>query len=157
MRFLQLVIAAVMLLAAPRLGETDTPVPLVVVVAKGSKIVNLTKADLRRCFSGESVEAGGQRLVPFNTTPSSVERVAFDRAILAMSPEQVGRYWVDRKIRGQGQPPRALPSAQYVAKIVAKFRGAIGYIPRSQLTSDVQVVTIDGVAPGAAGYPLYLK
>ena len=129
-------------------------VPLVVIVAKGAKVTNLTKAELKRCFSGEAVMIGEQRLIPFNLAPASVERAAFERTILGMSPEQAGRYWVDRKIRGQGQPPRQL-TASSVVKIVAKFPGAIGYVTKAQVTSDVRVISIDGAAPGTTGYPTF--
>ncbi|MEO8701860.1 MAG: hypothetical protein ABI867_17580 [Kofleriaceae bacterium] len=135
--------------------RADAPRPrLVIVMAKDSKITSISKAELRRCFSGDPVVLGSQRLVPFNLPPSSAGRVTFDRAILAMSSEEVGRFWVDRKVRGQSQAPRALPTAHHVVKIVARFSGAIAYVPIDQVTDDVRVIAIDDARPGAAGYPL---
>lgn len=127
---------------------------VVVVVAKGSKIKSLTRGELRRCFSGDALVVNDNRLIPFNSPPGSVERIAFDRFVLGMSPDQAGRFWVDRKIRGQSPAPRALPSALHVTKIVAKFPSAISYVRADHLTDDVQVVAIDGVLPTAAGYPI---
>ena len=49
---------------------------------------------------------------------------------------------------------RALPSSAYVLKVVAKFPGAIGYLPAGQVTSAVKVIAIDGLLPSSAGYPL---
>src|SRR5688572_31501208 len=118
---------------------------LVVVVAKGSSVVNISRSELKRCFLGESVSAGGKPLVPFNATPGTPERTGFDKAVLGMSPDEVGRFWVDRKIRGQGAAPRALPSAAHIAKVAAKFPGAIAYLTPDQMTSDIQAVTVDGV------------
>jgi hypothetical protein len=142
----------------PRSASGDKPVrPIVVVVAKSSKITGLSMAELRRCFSGDPVVVADQRLMPFNYPPGSAERIAFDRAVLEMSPEEVGRFWVDRKIRGQGLAPRALPSATYVMKIVAKFPGAIGYLPADQLTADVQAISIEGASPGSPDYPIKLR
>jgi hypothetical protein len=129
--------------AAPATGAPKRG--LVVVVAKGSKVRSLTKTELKRCFTGEPVVIEGQRLYPFNFPPSSAERIAFDRAVLGMSPDEAGRFWVDRKIRGQSEPPRSLPSATHVTKIVTKFAGAIGYLPADQVTGDVMVIDIDGV------------
>ena len=63
-----------------------------------------------------------------------------------MSPDEVGRYWVDRKVRGQSGAPRSLPSPAHIAKVVAKFPHAIGYLPADQLTGDVQAVMVDGVS-----------
>lgn len=127
---------------------------LAVVVVKGSPVTNLSKADLKHAFEGDSVSAGGKTLVPFNFPPGSAERAGFDAAILGKSEAEVGNFWVDRKVRGQSGAPRALPSAGHVAKVVAKFPGAIGYLPVDALTSDVQAVKIDGVAHTDARYKI---
>lgn len=127
---------------------------LVVVVAKGSAVTNLSRDDLKRCFTGEPVSAGGKALVPFNAAPNTPDRAGFDKAVLGLSPEEVGRFWVDRKIRGQSGAPRSLPSAAHIAKVAAKFPGAIGYLPEDQMTSDIQAVAVDGVAYTDARYKI---
>jgi hypothetical protein len=119
---------------------------LVVVTAKGSGLTNISRDDLKRCFLGESVSAGGKTLVPFNAATATPERTGFDKAVLGLSPDEVGRLWVDRKVRGQGGAPRSLPSAAHIAKVAAKFPGAIAYLPEDQITSDIQPVQVDGVA-----------
>ena len=125
---------------------------LVVVVAKGSSVVNISRSDLKRCFLGDPVSAGGKTLVPFNAAPNTPERSGFDKAVLGMSPDEMGRFWVDRKIRGQGSAPRSLPSPAHIAKVAAKFPGAIGYLTADQMTSDIQAVAVDGVAYTDARY-----
>jgi ABC-type phosphate transport system substrate-binding protein len=127
---------------------------LVVVVAKGSPIKSLTKSQLKRTFLGEAVTEQKVALVPFNSQPGSPPRATFDQAILGMSPAEVGRYWVDRKVRAQSGAPRSLPSMAHVLKVVAKFPGAISYVPADQLTAALQPVAIDGVAHTDAKYPL---
>ena len=127
---------------------------LVVVVAKGSSLTNISRADLKRCFTSESVSGGGKPLVPFNAATSSADRIGFDKAVLGMSPDDVGRFWVDRKVRGQSGAPRALPSAAHIAKVAAKFPGAIGYLPVDQMTSDIQPVTVDGIPYTDARYDI---
>jgi len=122
------------------------PTRLVVVVAKGSKLTNISRSDLKREFLGETPSDDDAVLVPFNAPPSTAERTGFDRRVLGMSADEVGRYWVDRKVRGQSGAPRSLPSSAHIAKVVAKFPRAIGYLPVSELTADVQAVRIDGVA-----------
>jgi hypothetical protein len=119
---------------------------LVVVTAKGSALTNISRTDLKRCFLGESVSGGNKTLVPFNAATATPERSGFDKAVLGMSPDEVGRFWVDRKVRGQGGAPRSLPSAAHIAKVAAKFPGAIAYLPADQLTTDVQPVQVDGVS-----------
>jgi len=125
---------------------------LVVVVAKGSVVTNISRGDLKRCFTGEQVSVGDKPLMPFNAAPNSPERIGFDKAVLGMSPDEVGRFWVDRKVRGQSAAPRSLPSPAHIAKVAAKFPGAIGYLPADQMTSDIQAVAVDGVAYTDARY-----
>jgi hypothetical protein len=125
---------------------------LVVVVAKGSSITSISRSDLKHCFSGETVSGGGKTLVPFNFATSTAEREGFDKAVLGMSPDEVGQYWINRKVRGQSAAPRSLPSNAHVAKVVAKFPGAIGYLPADALTADVKAVAVDGVEYTDAKY-----
>ena len=154
MRHLIAILLGVLVVAgsAAEAAADKARTPLAVVVAKGSKITGLSRADLRRCFTGTPVTSGGSRLIPFNYAPGSAERTAFDRGVLGMSPDEAGRFWIDRKVRGQSSAPRTLPSAAYVVKVVAKFPGAISYVPADQVTADVKVIAIDGLRPGDAGY-----
>jgi hypothetical protein len=128
---------------------------LVVVVAKGSSITSISRSDLKHCFMGDSISADGKPLVPFNAEPKTAEREGFDRGILGMSPDEVGRYWIDRKVRGQSGAPRSLPSIMHVQKVVAKFPNAISYLPDDQLTADVQPVRLDGIAYTDSSYALF--
>lgn len=127
---------------------------LVVVVVKGSPVTNISRSDLKRAFLGDPVSAGGKSLVPFNTEAKTPERTGFDKAILGMNADEVGRFWVDRKVRGQSAAPRALPSLAHVQKVVAKFPGAIGYLPADQITPDLQAVKVDGVAYTDGSYSI---
>ncbi|CAN5820026.1 hypothetical protein BH11MYX2_BH11MYX2_36360 [soil metagenome] len=150
-RYCLLAIAIVAL--SPHAARADLT-KLVVVVAKGSKLTSISHSDLKRCFLGDTVESDGKALVPFNSEVMTPSRSSFDRGILGLSPEEVGRYWVDRKVRGESGAPRSLPSVGHVAKVVAKFPNAIGYLPADQLTAGVQAVAIDGVAYTDAKYSL---
>jgi hypothetical protein len=127
---------------------------LVVVVAKGSPVTNISRSELKRCFTGEPVVVGDKTLVPFNASPNTPDRAGFDKAVLGMSPDEVGRFWVDRKIRGQSGAPRSLPSPAHIAKVAAKFPNAIGYLPEDQVTTDIQAVAVDGVAYTDARYKI---
>jgi hypothetical protein len=155
MRILLALLAVAAVTTTSRAADADRS--LVIVVAKGSKITSLSRGELKRAFAGDTLVVNGARLAPFNYPAGTPERIAFDRVILGMSAEQVGRYWVDRKIRGDSQAPRSLPSALHVTKIVAKFPSAISYVPADQVTADLVPVAIDGVLPTATGYPIKLK
>lgn len=129
--------------------------PLVLVVGKGCKVDDLTAAQVRALFLGDSVRGpGGTKLIPLNQPPLSQDRVAFDRLALKMSPEQVGRYWTDRRIRGEGAPPRAVAQVSILKRAVAQYDGMIGYVRRGELDDAVKLVAIDGRRPDDPGYLL---
>ena len=128
--------------------------PLVVIVAANSKLRDISHALLRRIFLGEAAEQQGLRWVPFNYPPDDPLRIAFDQQAFDLSPAAVGRYWVDRRIRGQGMPPRALASQTLLRAVVARLPGAIGYVTSDQLNQSVRALTIDGIAYDRPNYQL---
>jgi hypothetical protein len=69
----------------------------------------------------------------------------------------VARYWIERKIRGQGGPPRIIPSANLVARIVARVPGAIGYVVEGPLPDGVRALTIGGLPATHPRYPLFVE
>ncbi|HEY1534538.1 MAG TPA: hypothetical protein VGF76_10980, partial [Polyangiaceae bacterium] len=69
------------------------PVRLQLITAKANAIRDLSLADLRQIYRGRRISIAGVKLVPFNHPPNTPDRVAFDRIVLGMSPEEVGRYW----------------------------------------------------------------
>jgi hypothetical protein len=147
-------VCLVCLLAAGARPAAAEGKKLVVVVARGSGVTSISRGELKRCFLGESISVGGKTLVPFNAAPSTPERAGFDGAVLGMSPGEVGRFWVDRKVRGKSPPPRSLPSNAQIIKVVAKFPNAIGYVPADQVTAELQPVAVDGIAPADARYAI---
>jgi hypothetical protein len=145
---------------APWATAQDTPRVLVVIAAKELGITDLSLAVLRRAFSGELTDVRGKRMMPFNYGPGDAIRVAFDKAVLGMTPELVGRYWIDRRIRGQSLPPKTVPSQQVLRALVAKLgaqTGAIGYITADQLDATVQPIRIEGKAYTAPDYALAMR
>ncbi len=124
-------------------------------VAKDSALQNLKMTELRRIFTNADDSGfSGQRSIPFNHPARSSDRVGFDLTVLHMNPEEVSRFWIDRKIRGLPGPPRAVDSLSQLLRLVSHTSGGVGYARPSQLTSDVRVIRIDGKLPSETGYPL---
>ena len=96
----------------------------------------------------------GTPLIPLNRPVGSPARVAFDQLVLKMNPDEVGRYWIDRKIRGQTGAPKAIPSLELLRRAVASVAGTLTYLSASELTADLMIVNVDGKRPTEAGYPL---
>lgn len=105
-------------------------VPLVVIV-HGQNQETPSLADLAAMFTTrKQVWEGGKRIVPFNFPPRHEVRVAFDQAVLEMDPDEVARYWIDRRIRGGNPPPKQVSNARLIVRLVEKLDGAIGYVPQ---------------------------
>lgn len=147
-------VSILIVLASGFAASTSLAEPLAVIVSAKFDLKGLSKGELRQAFLGESVNAGGRKLLALNLAPKSGERQAFDQAVLGMGPEEVPRFWVDQRIRGKGKPPKTIPSAATLLRLVAKLPGAIGYVPLSAVTDEVRVLAIDGHTPGEGDYVL---
>lgn len=146
---------AVAAFAAPPAAGEPAPQgarrPILIVVAASSPLTNITLDGARRIFIGEWPE-----LRPLNLPPRSEERVALDQVLLGRGPDEVARYWIERRIRGQGGPPRVIPSASLVVKIVARVPGAVGYVVDTPLPEGVRALSVGGLLPTHPQYPLFL-
>lgn len=135
---LSLFVAATM--AASSL-QADARSELAVIVHPGTRTAPLTATELERIFSARTRNwPGGRRIVPLNLPSGSRGRLLFDRAVLGMGPEQVARFWIDRRVRGGARPPRQAPDPEMVVKVVERLHGAIGYVPPEMITGRVRVV-----------------
>jgi hypothetical protein len=130
-------------------------VPLAVIVSARSGVMEMSGVVLRSIFLGDAVRGPGDvRYVAFNQPPQSTDRTAFDRLALGLSPGDVGKYWLDRRIRGEGRPPKMVESLPLLQKLVAVFPGAISYVRADQLVPTLRALRIDGKLPTDPGYLL---
>jgi ABC-type phosphate transport system substrate-binding protein len=147
------VVTAVLLALAPRTLRAGNDVALAIIVSPESKLTNISVADLRRVFQSERLtDPDGVKLIALNHPPKTVDRVGFDQVVLGMDPEAVGRFWIDRKIRGGSGPPRTVESLSTLRRVVEKLPGAIGYIRPAQLSNEVRAIRVDGKLPEDPGY-----
>jgi hypothetical protein len=121
--------------------EVWASVPLVVVVHAGNKIDNLSISELDAIFRTKKQNFdNGIRVIPFNLPPRQEHRVLFDERVLEMSPDEVARYWIDRRVRGGTKPPRQVPNVELLAKVIARLEGGIGYLPESAVIEGIRIV-----------------
>jgi ABC-type phosphate transport system substrate-binding protein len=121
-------------------GADDVP-ELAVIVHPAAQVKRLTRAQLAAIFtSSRQTWDDGSAVVAFTHTPDSPLRHAFDQAVLGMTPDQVGRYWVDQRVRGGPRPPRQLTAPGLGVKLVAKLAGAITFVPAAMVDASVNVV-----------------
>ena len=144
-----------LLALAPRPVRAGSEVSLAIIASPNSKLTNISLTDLRRVFQSERLtDPDGNRLIALNHPPKTVDRVGFDRVVMGMDPDAVGRFWIDRKIRGGSGPPRTVESLATLRRVVQKLPGAIGYIRPGQLSNEVRAIRVDGKLPEDGGYPL---
>ncbi len=153
---LSVAVALLLLLpSAERIARASDRVVLAVVVAHGSSVQDVRLSELKRIFTNEGdSDASGQRYVPFNHPPHTTDRVAFDKIVLGMSPDDVSQFWIERKIRGLSGPPRSVDSLSLLLRLIARLPGGIGYARPAQLTGDVRAVRVNGKLPNDPDYPL---
>ncbi len=112
-----------------------------VVIVHPSNSETPSLADLAAIFTTRKQSwGGGKRIVPFNFPAKHEVRVAFDRAVLDMDPDDVARYWIDRRIRGGNPPPKQVASARLIVRLVEKLDGAVAYVPETTPLGDTRVV-----------------
>jgi hypothetical protein len=144
-----------LLALAPRPVSAGNEVSLAIIVSPNSKVTNISLADLRRVFQSERLtDPDGNRLIALNHPPKTVDRMGFDQVVMGMDADAVGRFWIDRKIRGGSGPPRTVESLATLRRVVEKLPGAIGYIRPGQLSNEVRAIRVDGKLPEDGGYPL---
>ena len=80
----------------------------------------------------------------------------FENRVLGMSSDEVSRYWIDRKIRGQGVPPKVVSPADLLQKVVSRLGHSVAYVRVGHVLPDVRVGAIDGHLPGDGSYGLSL-
>lgn len=128
---------------------------LAIVVAKASPIQVLSAFELKKLYLGTNLTGPtGSRIIPFNQAPNSPDRVLFERRVLGMTPDEVARYWIDRKIRGQGVPPKVVSPPDLLQKVVSRLEHSLAYVRVAALSPEVRVVAIDGHLPGDGSYGL---
>jgi ABC-type phosphate transport system substrate-binding protein len=114
---------------------------IAVIVNKANPVGSMSQENLRPIYlMTKTVWSNGVAVEPFNLPEGTPMRTAFDSAVLGMNPEEVARYWIDRRIRGDARPPRKVPSPGTVLSLVAKSEGAIGYVPLAEVNASVKVI-----------------
>lgn len=126
------------------------------VVDRSSPITDVPVDELRAMYLGKrKTWSDGTRVLPIDLERGP-ERDAVNARVLGMSQSDVERYWVEQRVRGAGAAPR-VAATSFVVKLVSKVRGAVGYVPLSEVDDSVKVLKVGGVAPGSPGYPVVVR
>jgi len=114
---------------------------LVIVVNTKNPIRTLGAGEIEAIFTTRRLDwPGGSRIVAFNFPPRHPAREEFDRRALHLEPDEVARFWIDRRVRGGHPPPRQIPDAKTMLRVVASLATAVGYVASGEADGSVRVV-----------------
>lgn len=143
LRTLPVWLVTALLMVAPGLVVAGNEVAedLAVVVNPAVPISRLSATDLEGIFTAtRRTWADGTNIAAFSYAPEDAIRHVFDQAVLRMSTDEVGRFWLDQRIRGGARPPRQVPDPSLALRLVGKLPGTIAYVPGSMVNASVKVV-----------------
>ena len=128
---------------AAALSAIPAQADVVVVVSAKSSQANLKANQVADIFLGKrSAYPDGADAVPIDQPESSTSREAFYTALTGKTPALLKAYWSRLLFTGQGQPPRELPNADAVKKLIASNSRFIGYMDKEALDDNVKVVYV---------------
>jgi len=79
---------------------------------------------------------------PFSYDQYSAEQQEFNKAVLGMNQTQLTQYWISVKQKNGETPPKEIRSLRLMLLVVAKYPGAFGVIPMSQIPDDAEGIKV---------------
>lgn len=129
------------LLTPKSVARADNPEEIHVIVHPALRVAKLSDQELEAIYTRSTTRwEDGTSIIPFNLADNNPVRHRFDRAVLRLSSQQVGRFWLDQRIRGLGAPPRQVPDATLLVKVIERLPGSIGYVPASRGGTTAKVI-----------------
>jgi ABC-type phosphate transport system substrate-binding protein len=143
----------------PLLAIGSDSTDLAVIVNKKTAVLGMTTRDLKGIFLGEK-EAwpNGTKLIAIAPSLEHAETRSLLKEICGMNEPDYKKYFMQMNFQGKTvNAPHLVASPAQVRAAVAATPGAIGIVNLHDVDTSVNVISLDGVAPGSAGYKLELK
>lgn len=102
---------------------------IAVVVHPRSPITQVSPAELKAIYLGETTYWNGERLVPVTFQRPSQLQVEFLERVVGVSGNAYKTYWIKRIFREGGIPPLRVSSVEEMVHLISQTPGAIGFIP----------------------------
>ncbi len=144
----RLVLTALALAVTPQRSDAQ----IAVIVHPDSPVSELSVDELRRIFLGHTSSfSDGRRIRLIQNRDMDDD---FFEALLDWSVIRLKQHWIGVVLSGdKGIPPTEVDASEALTR-VATERQAIAFVDADAAGGGVKVLTIDGLPPGAAGYPL---
>jgi hypothetical protein len=105
-------------------------------------VASVSKADLKRVYTGKKSQLGGAKVVPMMVVETNPAVAAFLADVLGMSPAEFKKYWVDTQIKGEGTAPPSQKSSAAAVAVVSEIPGGIAIVEKSAVTGAVKEVAV---------------
>jgi len=157
-RLLAILLAA----AASRVSGAPPSDALVFVVARGRSETGVSSGDLRRIYLGQITRWKDGRRIALAVRPSTTRagKIFFDR-VVEVSEIDFSRRWLGILFRGDAMSaPRVVSGAEDLKRFLERAPDGLGFLLASEGDArdpSIRVLTVDGSAPGAPGYPYRLE
>ena len=111
----------------------------IVVAGSSFKSGSLSQKQIKDIFLKKKTFIDSQEVIPVNLPASEKGRTIFEDKLLGMERVEIGNYWISQHYQGI-TPPLTQKSQAGVKAFLKNAKGAIGYIEKSQLDSDMKVL-----------------
>jgi len=109
------------------------------ITKKDATVDALSPTEIKNIFLMKKHFFKTTKLVPVNMPSSAESRNYFEQRVLHINRHKLNRYWVKQHFQGI-RPPVVQSSVQAMKLFVKNVTGAIGYIPLSELDTDLKVI-----------------
>ncbi|MCB9495302.1 MAG: hypothetical protein H6686_00245 [Fibrobacteria bacterium] len=125
------------------MASLATSADWVMVAAAGSGVDAVSKADLKRIYTGRKASIGSSKVVPIMIAESSPAAAAFLKDVLGMSVDEYKKFWIDAQIKGQGTAPMIQKSSAGAVAVVGELPGAIAVVEPGAVDASVKALKIE--------------
>ncbi len=113
----------------------------VLIANKDLKLTNISRLYLKQIYLKKHRYFRDVKLIPVNLDVQDAARKSFEKEILKMSRNRLREFWIMQHYEGV-RPPLVMHSSKSMIKFVAKIKGALGYIPEKNFSSQENVKII---------------
>lgn len=114
---------------------------VVIVVAKDSKVNEVSRAELKNFFTGKRNMIAGIAMVPVVYKNSALHQ-GFLKKYLNRSQSQFVRSWQKLVFTGKAKMPRKYSNEDKAIQAIHGDIRLIGYVYKSQMTNQLKIVTV---------------
>lgn len=105
-------------------------------------VASVSKADLKRIYTGKKGQIGSAKAVPFVLPESNPAMVAFLTDVLGMTPADFKKFWVDAQIKGEGTAPATQKTSATAVMVIGEIPGGLAIVEKSAVTGTVKEIAV---------------